>query len=46
MGSYHTGGVNAALADGSVRFINESTPIAVLRALTTRSGNESLPSDW
>jgi prepilin-type N-terminal cleavage/methylation domain-containing protein len=35
--SYHTGGVNAILGDGSVRFINNSIDLQTYRALGTRS---------
>ena len=45
MGSGHTGGANVALADGSVRFVRDSTPLANLQALCTRAGNEILPLD-
>jgi len=38
--SYHTGGVNACLADGSVRFFSENTAFAVWRNLGTRAGGE------
>ena len=38
--SYHPGGVNAAMADGSVHFISESVDVEVYRALGTRAGNE------
>jgi prepilin-type N-terminal cleavage/methylation domain-containing protein/prepilin-type processing-associated H-X9-DG protein len=38
--SFHTGGVNALYADGSVRFLKASTPIAVLAAAVTRNGGE------
>ncbi len=40
MGSGHTGGANAGLADGSVRFIRDSVPLATLQALCTRAGGE------
>ena len=40
MGSGHTGGANVALADGSVRFVRDSTPIRILQAFCTRSGGE------
>jgi prepilin-type N-terminal cleavage/methylation domain-containing protein/prepilin-type processing-associated H-X9-DG protein len=46
MGSYHPGGLNIALADGSVRFLNESTSWRVLHDLSTRSGGEVLPGNW
>ncbi len=38
--SFHPGGVNAALCDGSVQFVQESIDLTVWRALATRSGGE------
>ncbi len=38
--SQHTGGVNACLADGSVRFVRDGLPEALYRALGTRAGDE------
>ncbi len=38
--SRHPGGVNLLLADGSVRFIKDTTSIAVWRALSSRAGAE------
>ncbi len=38
--SRHTGGVNACLGDGSVRFFPTSVDIAVWRALSTSQGGE------
>lgn len=35
--SYHTGGVNVALGDASVRFINNSVDLRTYRAMGTRS---------
>jgi prepilin-type N-terminal cleavage/methylation domain-containing protein/prepilin-type processing-associated H-X9-DG protein len=45
-GSFHTGGVNVAMADASVRFMRDSTPIDTLRVLSTRAGGEVVPGDW
>src|SRR5262249_51384122 len=38
--SLHPGGVNAAFADGSVRFISNHIALTTWRALATRSGDE------
>ena len=38
--SLHPGGVNAAMADGSVRFFNNKINIPLWRALGTRGGGE------
>ena len=38
--SYHTGGVNVVLVDGSVRFISQSISLSTWRNLGTRSGGE------
>jgi prepilin-type N-terminal cleavage/methylation domain-containing protein/prepilin-type processing-associated H-X9-DG protein len=38
--SYHTGGVNALLMDGSVRFVRDSVTQAVWRSLGSRAGGE------
>ncbi|MDP6446937.1 MAG: DUF1559 domain-containing protein, partial [Pirellulaceae bacterium] len=38
--SYHPGGFNAALGDGSIRFISNSVATSVLDALLTIAGND------
>ncbi len=38
--SYHPGGVNAVLMDGSVRFFTDGIDLKVWRAFATRSGRE------
>ncbi|MDB5352068.1 MAG: xcpT 20 [Planctomycetota bacterium] len=43
--SYHTGGLNALMLDGSVRFVKNSVSRAAWRGLGTRSGGEIVGSD-
>lgn len=38
--SYHPGGVNVGLADGSVRFVSDKIAFTAWQALGTRSGSE------
>jgi prepilin-type N-terminal cleavage/methylation domain-containing protein/prepilin-type processing-associated H-X9-DG protein len=40
--SRHIGGLNFALADGSVRFVAESIPLQIYRAMATIKGEETL----
>ena len=42
---FHTGGVNALMGDGSVRFLRAGTPIATLAALVSRNGGETGNTD-
>ena len=43
--SYHPGGVNALLADGSVKFFKDSINVYVCAALSTTRGAEVISSD-
>ncbi|MFO0863657.1 MAG: DUF1559 domain-containing protein [Gemmataceae bacterium] len=43
--SFHTGGVNVLLMDGSVRFVSNGVSIATWRALGTKSGND-IPGEF
>ena len=45
-GSMHPGGMNACLADGSVRFLRQSLTIATYRALASRDGGEVFAQDF
>jgi prepilin-type N-terminal cleavage/methylation domain-containing protein len=40
---FHTAGANAALGDGSVRFLSTSTTVATLMFMATRDGGEVVP---
>jgi prepilin-type N-terminal cleavage/methylation domain-containing protein/prepilin-type processing-associated H-X9-DG protein len=44
--SEHPGGLNIAMADGSVRFLSEFTSKKIVDYLATRAGNEVLPDDF
>lgn len=43
--SLHPGGVNVALADGSVRFAKNTADVGVWRAIGTRNGGEIISAD-
>ncbi len=43
--SFHPGGINALMGDGSVRFIRDSVNVVTLRALVTLRGGEVISSD-
>jgi prepilin-type N-terminal cleavage/methylation domain-containing protein/prepilin-type processing-associated H-X9-DG protein len=45
LSSNHSGGVNIALCDGSVRFLRDSTPLETLQRLASRRGGEVLTLD-
>ncbi|MGH2544303.1 MAG: DUF1559 domain-containing protein [Ardenticatenaceae bacterium] len=44
--SYHVGGVNSVLGDGSARFISENMDLAVWRALATRDHGDAVSSEF
>ena len=44
--SWHPGGANFALADGSVKFISYSIDDATIQALATRAGGETVAVDF
>lgn len=41
-GSWHPGGANFCMGDGSVRFLSENMDMATYQGLSTRSGHETL----
>jgi prepilin-type processing-associated H-X9-DG protein len=43
--SWHTGGVNVCMGDGSVRFFTESIDFNMWRGIGTRSGGEVVTFD-
>jgi prepilin-type processing-associated H-X9-DG protein len=43
---FHTGGVNALMGDGSVRFIAQSISVPTFAALVSRNGGEVIGSDF
>jgi len=44
--SYHPGGVNVLLGDGSVRFVSDNIQLAVWRSLGTRHGGEVIQANF
>jgi prepilin-type processing-associated H-X9-DG protein len=44
--SFHTGGTNALMGDGSVRFINQSITLTQLAALISQAGGEVINFDF
>jgi prepilin-type processing-associated H-X9-DG protein len=43
--SYHAGGVNTLMADGSVRFIKDTIALYVWWGLGTKAGGEVISAD-
>ncbi|MFL5328374.1 MAG: DUF1559 domain-containing protein [Gemmataceae bacterium] len=44
--SFHAGGMNVCMADGSVRFLTQQIKPATLAALITANGNDNPGDDW
>jgi len=44
--SYHSGGVNTCMSDGSVRFVAEAITFSTWQAVGSRSGGEVNGADW
>jgi hypothetical protein len=44
--SFHAGGVNALVMDGSVRFIRSTISPATWRSLATAAGGETIGNDF
>ena len=44
--SFHSGGANVVMMDGSVRFLRQTTDITIVAALLTKEGGETLQADW
>jgi prepilin-type N-terminal cleavage/methylation domain-containing protein/prepilin-type processing-associated H-X9-DG protein len=45
LSSYHPGGANVALCDGSVRFLKNTTALPVIWSLGSRNGNDIVSAD-
>jgi prepilin-type processing-associated H-X9-DG protein len=43
--SFHPGGANVLMGDGSVRFLKDSVNVVTLRGLVSLSGGEVLSAD-
>jgi prepilin-type processing-associated H-X9-DG protein len=45
MSSYHSGGANVAMCDGSVRFLKSTTALPTVWALGSKDGGEVISAD-
>jgi prepilin-type N-terminal cleavage/methylation domain-containing protein/prepilin-type processing-associated H-X9-DG protein len=45
-GSEHPGGMNFAMGDGSMRFLNQSTPAKILQQLAHKNDGQLQPNDY
>jgi prepilin-type N-terminal cleavage/methylation domain-containing protein/prepilin-type processing-associated H-X9-DG protein len=46
MFSFHTGGMNVLLGDGSVRFVSQNLTLNLAAALISKAGGEVVPADY
>lgn len=46
LSSYHLGGAQVVMADGSARFVSEKIDPQLLKRLTTVAGGETIPNEW
>ena len=44
--SFHTGGLNAVMGDGSVRFLRDSTPTRMIAFMITAQRGEVVSGDF
>jgi prepilin-type N-terminal cleavage/methylation domain-containing protein/prepilin-type processing-associated H-X9-DG protein len=44
--SFHSGGANIGMADGSVRYVNQSISIVALASMVTKGGNEIIDPNF
>ncbi len=44
--AFHTGGAGFLFADGSVKFIQQDVPLAVITGLFTATGGEAIPGNY
>jgi len=45
LGSDHPGGANVAMADGAVRFLNQDTPVRLLKMMASRESGDAYVSE-
>jgi prepilin-type processing-associated H-X9-DG protein len=43
--SYHAGGVNVCMGDGSVRFVRDSIALTLWNAMGSRGGGEAISNE-
>jgi prepilin-type processing-associated H-X9-DG protein len=44
--SRHPAGVNAALCDGSVRFVSNNVSLSTWQAVSSMNGSDTVGADW